>query len=58
MKKAVTVKELREALEWAEKKGYADFQVWFIDDNDMSWAVERGIHDIYDMYGDKAVILG
>ena len=38
MKKSVTVKELREALEWAEKKGYGDFSVWFIDDNDMDWA--------------------
>lgn len=58
MKKALTVKELREALERIEKEGYADFQVWFADYNDMTWSVEEGVHDIYEKHGDKAVILG
>jgi hypothetical protein len=58
MRKAITVKELREQLENMEKGGYGNFPVWFIDWNDIASSVERGIHDVIDDEDEKAVILG
>ena len=45
----MTVKELREQLERAEKFGYGDYSVVFIDNFDIMHDFETGIHDTIEM---------
>ena len=59
MKKCITVKELREMLQNMEALGYGSAEVVFLNDEDLCYEVERGVHDIW--YGENdriAVVLG
>ena len=59
MKKCITVKELREMLQNMEALGYGSAEVVFLNDEDLCYEVECGVHDIW--YGENdriAVVLG
>ena len=54
--KRITVSRLKQILEFVEGEGYGDFELMYLDFNEMAWNVTEGVHDVFEK--DKIVVLG